>query len=106
MNLSKLRNRVGTTQDLRRFKAELAAFSRHKRSLPDFGLALIDPRLRRALDKGFPKPAGQTPLKAWMVAFYPTSNISSLQPLEAMPMLEEDEPEPAEAGEAPWLPAA
>jgi plasmid replication initiation protein len=106
MNLGKLRNRVGTTQDLRRFKAELAAFSRHKRSLPDFGLALIDPRLRRALDKGFPKPAGQTPLKAWMVAFYPTSNISSLQPLEAMPMLEEDEPEPAEAGEAAWTPAA
>ncbi|MDB5369740.1 MAG: hypothetical protein JWP20_1298 [Roseomonas sp.] len=100
MNLTKLRNRVGTTQDLRRFKSEIAAYANHKRSLPDYGIALIDPRLRRALDKGFPKPAGQTPLKAWMVAFYPTSNITSLEPLETMPMLEEDEAEQQEA-EAP-----
>jgi plasmid replication initiation protein len=95
MNLTKLRNRVGTTQDLRRFKAELSAYSTHKRSLPGYGLALIDPRLRRSLDKGFPKPEGQTPLKAWLVAFYPTADITCLTPLEAMPLLEDDEAEVA-----------
>lgn len=99
MNLEKLRNRVGTTQDLRRFKAELAVYANHRRSLPDYGIALVDPRLRRALDKGFPKPIGHTPLKAWLVAFYPTTNITSLAPVECMPLLEEDDAEPA--AEAP-----
>jgi hypothetical protein len=93
MYLIKLRNRVGATQDLRRFKAELMAYATHKRSLPDYGIALIDPRLRRSLDKGFPKPAGQTSLKSWLVAFYPTSNVTSLAPLESMPLLEDDEAE-------------
>ncbi|MDJ0390402.1 replication initiator protein A [Roseomonas sp. E05] len=95
MNLEKLRSRVGTTQDLRRFKAELMAYASHRRSLPDYGIALVDPRLRRSLDKGFPKPVGHTPLKAWLVAFYPTSNVTSLMPVECMPLLEEDDAEPA-----------
>lgn len=95
MNLAKLRNRVGTTQDLRRFKAELAAYAQHRRSLPGYGIALIDPRLRRALDKGFPRPSGTAPLKSWLVAFYPTGNLTALLPVEAMPLLEEDEAEPA-----------
>lgn len=104
MGLSKLRARVGTTQDLRRFKAEINAYATHRRSLPDYGIALIDPRARRALDKGFPKPVGQTALKSWLVAFYPTTNITSLVPVEAMPLLEEDEVEAApEALPAPGL---
>ncbi|MCI0754806.1 replication initiator protein A [Teichococcus vastitatis] len=93
MNLTKLRARVGTAQDLRRFKAEISAYSMHKRSLPDYGIALIDPRIRRSIDKGFPNPSGNAPLKSWLVAFYPTSNITSLEPLETMPLLEDDEAE-------------
>jgi plasmid replication initiation protein len=89
MGLEKLRLRVGTQNDLRRFKAELVSISKRKFPLPGYGLSLIDPRVQRSIDAKKPKPTGRTPLKSYLVYFYPTDRLNALLPIEKVPMLEE-----------------
>lgn len=87
--LPKLLVRVGAQQTLRRFKSVLKEYADHKKSIPDYGIGLIDPALRRALDGNFPKEAGGS--KATLVAFYPTSSVRKLVPDDQLPIIEEDD---------------
>ncbi len=89
MGIEKLRLRVGTNRDLRRFKLELVTISKRKYPLPGYGLSLIDPRIQRSLDANKPKPTGRTPLKAYMVYFYPTDRLNRLKPIDQVPTIEE-----------------
>lgn len=89
MGLEKLRLRVGTQNDLRRFKAELVSISKRKFPLPGYGLSLIDPRIQRSIDAKKPKPTGRTPLKSYLVYFYPTDRLNQLLPIDKVPTLEE-----------------
>jgi plasmid replication initiation protein len=89
MGLEKLRLRVGTNRDLRRFKSELVSISKRKQPLPGYGLSLIDPRVQRSLDAKKPKATARTPLKSYLVYFYPTDKLNQLLPIEKVPTLEE-----------------
>jgi plasmid replication initiation protein len=89
MGIEKLRLRVGTNRDLRRFKSELVTISKRKYPLPGYGLSLIDSRIQRSLDANKPKPTGRTPLKAYMVYFYPTDRLNRLKPIDQVPTIEE-----------------
>src|SRR4051794_1636578 len=50
MNIEKLRRRVGSESDLKVFKQRLIAISKRKVPLPEYGLAVVNPRLARSLD--------------------------------------------------------
>jgi plasmid replication initiation protein len=89
MGIEKLRQRVGTNRDLRRFKSELVSISKRKFPLPGYGISLIDPRLQRSLDPKKPKATGRTPLKSYLVYFYPTDKLNKLVPIAQVPTLEE-----------------
>ena len=82
MGIEKLRLRVGIQNDLRRFKSELQVISKRKYPLPGYALSLIDPRIQRSLDAKKPKPTGRTPLKSYLVHFYPTDRLNQLLPIE------------------------
>ena len=56
--------------------------SKRKYPLPGYGLSLIDPRIQRSLDAKKPKPTGRTPLKSYLVYFYPTDRLNQLLPIE------------------------
>jgi len=71
------------------FKSELVIISKRKYPLPGYGLSLIDPRIQRSLDANKPKPTGRTPLKAYMVYFYPTDRLNRLKPIDQVPTIEE-----------------
>jgi hypothetical protein len=89
MGIEKLRLRVGTNRDLRRFKAELVTLTKRKYPLPGYAISLIDPRIQRSLDAKRSKPTGRTPLKSYLVYFYPTDKLNRLKPLDQVPTLEE-----------------
>jgi plasmid replication initiation protein len=89
MGIEKLRLRVGTNRDLRRFKSELVTISKRKHQIPGYALSLIDPRIGYALDPKRPKPVGRTPLKSYLVHFYPTDRLAKLVPVEKVPTLED-----------------
>jgi len=89
MNIEKLRLRVGIQNDLRHFKAKLQVISKRKCPLPGYALSLIDPRIQRSIDAKKPKPTGRTPLKSYLVYFYPTDRLNQLLPIEQVPSLEE-----------------
>jgi plasmid replication initiation protein len=89
MNIEKLRLRVGTNRDLRRFKSELVAISKRRSQLPGYALSLIDPRIQRSLEASRPAPTGRSPLKSYLVHFYRTDRLSRLPPVSEVPMLEE-----------------
>ena len=78
INIEKLRLRVGIQSDLRRFKAELVKITKRKIQLPGYALSLIDPRIKRSLDRKAPPPSGRTPLKSYEVYFYPTDKLNRL----------------------------
>jgi hypothetical protein len=44
MNIEKLRLRVGSETPLKQFKAKLVVLSKQDKVLPEYGLAVIDPR--------------------------------------------------------------
>jgi plasmid replication initiation protein len=89
MNIEKLRLRVGIQNDLRHFKAKLQVISKRKCPLPGYALSLIDPRIQRSIDAKKPKPTGRTPLKSYLVYFYPTDRLNQLLPIEQVQSLEE-----------------
>lgn len=70
INIEKLRRKVGTQQELKHFKALLVKLAKQKDALPEYRLALVDPRNRAAADRKAPRPPGRTPLKGYMVWFY------------------------------------
>jgi hypothetical protein len=82
VHLEKLHERVGTDQDLRRFKSELTAYTTGKRQIPGFNIKLLDPQQVRMLDPDEPKRHGTT-LKAWKVAFMRTEDGSSAKMITA-----------------------
>jgi plasmid replication initiation protein len=96
MNLEKLRLRVGTTNDLRRFKAELLKISKRKQPLPDYGLSVIDPRLARMLDAKAAAPLKRAPLKSLLVYFFSTDRLSVIPAPSVAPMVDNDLPEDEE----------
>jgi plasmid replication initiation protein len=89
MGIEKLRLRVGSTNELRFFKSRLQSISKRKHPLPGYGLSLIDPRIQRSLDARKPKPTGRTPLKSYLVYFYPTDKLNRLKPVDQVPTIEE-----------------
>jgi plasmid replication initiation protein len=95
MNIEKLRLRIGTQNDLRRFKAELVKISKRKNQLPGYGLMLNDPRVARSLDAKVPPPAGRTPLKSYMVFFFRTDRLSLMPSVHDVPVIDEDDGLPA-----------
>lgn len=84
INIEKLRLRVGAESDLKVFKSRLVALSKKRRPLPEYGLAIIDPR-RYGRDRTAPPPPGRTPLKSYMVYFFRTDNLASLPPFDQAP---------------------
>jgi plasmid replication initiation protein len=94
MNLEKLRLRVGIQNDLRRFKASLQAIASQRKSpLPGYALTLLDPRIKRSLDRKAPAPTGRTPLKAYEVYFFKTERMSAIPAPYDAPSFEELEGE-------------
>jgi plasmid replication initiation protein len=89
MGIEKLRLRVGLTIPLRHFKSRLLAISKRKNPLPGFGISLVDPRIKRALDHKRPKPQGRTPLHSYLVYFFPDNKLNRLAPIDAVPSLED-----------------
>jgi len=89
MNIEKLRLRVGIQNDLRRFKSKLQDISQHRVQLPGYALSLVDPRLKRSLDRKAPVPSGRTALKSYEVYFFRTDRLNSLPPIEKVPTFEE-----------------
>ena len=51
--------------------------------------SLIDPRIKRSLDRKAPPPSGRTPLKSYEVYFYPTNKLNRLKPIDQVPTIEE-----------------
>jgi hypothetical protein len=92
IGLGKLYLRVGCRMDLKHFKAEIAKFAGRKKSVPDYAISIVDPRLRRSLDRTAPPPPGRTPLKSLMVAFFPTTGLRSLAPIDSLPLVEDEAP--------------
>jgi plasmid replication initiation protein len=88
-NIEKLRQRVGTQSDLRRFKAELVKITKRKVQLPGYALTLIDPRIKRSLDRKAPAPSGRTPLKSYEVFFFRTDRLNRLPMPDQVPTIEE-----------------
>ena len=80
INLEKLRVRVGSTAELKRFKHTILALSKLRNPIPEYGLVLIDPRVQRTLDAKAPPPRGRTPLKAYQVYFFRTDKMASMPP--------------------------
>jgi plasmid replication initiation protein len=90
MNIEKLRLRVGIQSDLRYFKAELAKISGNMHALPDYGVMLVDPRLKRSLDKNQPRQPGRTPLKSFLVFFFRTDRMSRMPLVADAPLIDDD----------------
>lgn len=90
IGLEKLYSRVGTDNDLRRFKSTLVSMGKKSRPLPEYGMMVIDPR-RFGLDRKAPPPTGRTPLKAYQVYFFRTNNLSGMLLPEQAPVVD-DEP--------------
>ena len=80
MNLEKLRTKVGSAGDLKEFKRRVAALSKLRNPIPEYGVVLIDPRSQRTLDAKAPPPRGRTPLKAYQVYFFRTDRMASMPP--------------------------
>jgi plasmid replication initiation protein len=89
MNIEKLRRRVGSESDLKVFKQRLIAISKRKVPLPEYGLAVVNPRLARSLDARQPPPTGRTPLKSWMVFFYRTDKLANIPPAASTPLIDD-----------------
>jgi plasmid replication initiation protein len=80
VNLWKLRVRVGSTAELKKFKQKVVEISKRRNPIPEYGIALIDPRAQRTLDAKAPPPRGRTPLTAYQVYFFRTDKIASMPP--------------------------
>jgi plasmid replication initiation protein len=89
MGIEKLHKRVGCITELRFFKSKLVTISKRKAQLPGYAISVIDPRIQRSLDAKKPKPSGQTPVKSYLVYFYPMDKLNQLLPIEKVPTLEE-----------------
>jgi plasmid replication initiation protein len=92
IGLEKLWRRVGTDNDLRRFKAQLITISKRKFPLPEYGFSVIDPR-RYNLDPRMPPPPGRTPLKQLMVFFWRTDRLASMPIFSIAPEVSDDFPQ-------------
>jgi plasmid replication initiation protein len=92
MNIEKLRQRVGTTMELKHFKAELVKLSKKRNGLPAYGLSVCDPRFKRLLDvKPGTKLPGRTPLKSYLIFFYRTDRLAQMPTLEQAPLIDGDD---------------
>ena len=80
MNLEKLRVRVGSTAELKKFKQKVLEITKRRNPIPEYGIVLIDPRSQRTLDAKAPPPRGRTSLKAYMVYFFRTDRMASMPP--------------------------
>lgn len=89
MNIEKLRRRVGSESDLRVFKQRLVAISKRRVPLPEYGIAIVNPRIARSLDARQPPPLGRTPLKSWMVFFFRTDKLASIPPVSSTPLIDD-----------------
>jgi plasmid replication initiation protein len=91
INIEKLRRKVGTQQELKHFKAELARIGRRRQPLPGYGLSLINPRITRSLDPKQPKICGRTPLKSYLVFFYSTERPARIPAASQVPTIDEED---------------
>jgi hypothetical protein len=57
--------------------------------LPGYALTLIDPRIKRSLDRKAPAPSGRTPLKSYEVFFFRTDRLNRLPMPDQVPTIEE-----------------
>lgn len=100
MALPKLLSRVGSNQTPRRFKLDIAQYAEGKKAIPEYRIALLDPKLRRSIDPAFANQRGAlTRSKTWMVAFYPTSELGPSTTMDTLPVLEDDDADEAPQGE-------
>jgi plasmid replication initiation protein len=91
MNIEKLRQRVGTTMELKHFKSELMKLSQRKKCLPAYGLVLSDPRIVRSVNNvQGTKPPGRTPLKSYLVFFFRLDRLAQIPTLEQAPLVDGD----------------
>jgi plasmid replication initiation protein len=89
IGIEKLRQKVGTENDLRRFKSKLLEISHRRVPLPGYGLSVIDPRQRLSECKA-QKPVGRTPLRSYLVFFYKTDRLNCLPTFDQVPDLTDD----------------
>jgi plasmid replication initiation protein len=92
IGLEKLHRRVGTTMELRFFKAELVKIAKRRNPLPEYGFMLVDPRVKLSLDRKALPPPGRTPLKSWMVFFFRTDRLAQMPVFAQAPEVEDDFP--------------
>jgi plasmid replication initiation protein len=95
MGIEKLRLRVGSDNDLRRFKAQLVAISKRKHQLPGYGLMVVDPRASRLPDKRVPPPPGRTPLKSFMVFFFSIERMATMPTFDQAPVVDDGDLPPS-----------
>jgi hypothetical protein len=95
ISLPKLHSRIGSTQALKHLKAELAEFAAHRKSLPDYGIALSNSFEKGLPDRMAPKRPRRIPLGSWMVAFFPTTAVRKLVPISSLLIVEDGEAEAA-----------
>jgi plasmid replication initiation protein len=76
IGLEKLRLRVGSDTELKKFKLALTKIAAKRKPLPEYGLSVVDPRRMRTLDHRQPTPTSRTPLKSYMVFFYRLDQIT------------------------------
>jgi plasmid replication initiation protein len=76
INIEKLRLRVGSDTDLKKFKLALTKIAARRKPLPDYGLSVVDPRRAKLLDPRQPQLPGRTPLRSYMVFFYRHDHIA------------------------------
>jgi plasmid replication initiation protein len=92
INIEKLRLRVGSETPLKQFKAKMVVLSKQEKVLPDYGLAVIDPRRPFGLiDPMAPPMTGRTPLKAWMVFFYRRDKLAGATPFSQAPEVSDND---------------
>ncbi|HYE49776.1 MAG TPA: replication initiator protein A [Azospirillaceae bacterium] len=94
IGLEKLYRKVGAEMPIRNFKDRLKKLSEKGRSLPEYGMVLIDPREKPAAaasrGRKAPPPPGRLPLKAWQVYFFRRDSLSTMAPPSAAPLVEDD----------------
>ncbi len=82
INIEKLRLRVGSDGDLRKFKYRLVQLSKARKALPEYAVFVVDPK---KYGRGLKDPpvSGRTPVKQHIVWFVRTDRLSKMNFSEA-----------------------
>jgi plasmid replication initiation protein len=75
INIERLRRKVGSDCDLKKFKLNLVKMTKRKICLPEYSFYVVDQRKVGSLDPRNPPKQGRIPLKRYIVIFYRIDRI-------------------------------